>query len=100
MSSKIGPIQTGEAKIAAFDFNGEGVTGSLTEAVVLVSRVSGVDPDPEDLLDGSATVEGLTVTQKVRYRMPGVLYLLQARATDSAGLGHTVSAYLQARAVA
>ena len=100
MSAKIGPIQTGEKKPAAFDFSGEGVSGGLTAALVTIKVAAGSDDSPNDVLEGEPTINGLRVEQTVKYQKPGVLYLLQARVTDSAGKVHTVSAYMQSRAVA
>lgn len=100
MSTKIGPIQTGEEKPAGFDFSGEGASGVLSGPVVTISVASGSDPDPGAVLVGEPSIVGLMVTHTVKYQRPGVLYLLQATATDSAGKAHTVSAWLQSRAVA
>jgi hypothetical protein len=100
MTPKIGPIQTGEAKIAAFDFSEEGVSGVLSEPMVTVAVVRGNDESPDDLLEGAPSVVGEMVHQKVAYRVPNVRYLLQATAEDSAGMSHTVSAYLWSRPAA
>jgi hypothetical protein len=100
MSTKIGPIQTGEQKPAGFDFSKEGVSGSLTDPVVTIKVAAGSDDSPSDVLEGDPSINGLMVEQTVKYRKPGVLYLLQARAKDSAGNVHTVSAYLHSREVA
>ena len=100
MTNQIGPIQSGEEKPAAFDFSGEGISGSIVSAVVTVSLASGTDPDFADVVSGSATIDGETVVQKVVYQVPNAVYLLQCTATDSAGFKHTVSAYLPAKAVA
>lgn len=100
MSTKIGPIQTREEKPTGFDFSGEGVSGALSNPLVTISVASGTDPDPDAVLVGEPSIVGLMVVQTVKYQRPRVLYLLQARATDSAGLVHTVSAYLHSREVA
>lgn len=92
MSTKIGPIQTGEEKAVAFDFSDEGVSGSLVSA-----SVTGA---PSGVLVGTASIDGVRVVQKVKYDTPDVTYTLQATATDSAGFKHTVSAYLRSKAVA
>jgi hypothetical protein len=100
MTSRIGPIQTGEEKPAAFDFTDEEISGSLVSAVVTVSLAAGTDPDFADVAMGSPTVASPNVIQKVKCQVPGAVYLLQCTATDSGGFKHTISAYLPAKAVA
>ena len=100
MSTKIGPIQTGEEKPVAFDFTDEEVSGSIVSAVVSVSLKSGTDPSPSAVISGSASISGMRVIQKVVYQVDGAVYLLQCVATDSAGFKHTISAYLPSKAVA
>lgn len=100
MPVKIGPIQIREGKIAVFDFAGEGVTGALTSPAVTISTIRGADAAPDDLKVGDPVVVGNEVHQKIAYKVPNVRYLLQATATDAAGLPHTISAYLWARPAA
>ncbi len=100
MSTKIGPIQTGEEKPAAFDFTDEEVSGSIVSAVVSVSLKSGTDPSPSTVISGSASISGMRVIQKVVHQVDGAVYLLRCVATDSAGFKHTISAYLPSKAVA
>lgn len=100
MTTRIGPIQTGEEKPAAFDFTDEGISGSLVSAVVSIALVSGTDPSPGTVLSGSPSIDGMRVVHKVVYQQPDAVYLLRCTATDSAGFKHTVPAYLPAKAVA
>lgn len=100
MTSKIGPIQTGEEKPALFDFTDEGISGGIVSAVVTVSLEAGTDASPGTVLSGSPIVSGLTVIHKVIYQQPEAVYLLRCVATDNAGFKHTISTYLSAKAVA
>jgi len=103
MSVKIGPIQTGEEKTCDFDFGGpdSDVTGSISiVGEVSVTAPFGGDPDPDQMKVGGATVQGLRVLQKIRFRQSGVTYLLQCTVVDSAGDRHTSSGWLLSRAVA
>lgn len=100
MTSKIGPIQTGEEKPAAFDFSEEGLSGSIVSATVTIALEAGTDPDFADVKVGSPVIDGTSVYQQVAYQVPDAVYLLQCTATDSAGNKHTISAYLAAKAVA
>lgn len=100
MTTKIGPIQTGEEKPAAFDFTDEEISGSLVSAVVTISVAGGAeDPDFIDVLVGSPIVTSPRVVQKVAYQVPDVTYLLQCTALDSGGFEHTISAYMPSKAV-
>lgn len=100
MTIQLGPIQPGEEKPALFDFTDEGISGSIVSAVTTVSLASGTDPDFEDVVVGSASISSPYAIQKVKYQVPGAVYLLQCTGTDSAGFKHTISAYLPAKAVA
>lgn len=99
MTSRIGPIQEDEVKIVLFDFSNEGVNGTLTTASVECLLSTGADPSPEDLIVGSAAIDGLEVTQEIQYRVPKVTYILRCVANDSSGLTHVVTALLQSKAV-
>lgn len=72
-----------------FDFTDVMLWGeTLDSGAVSVSVVSGLDPSPQALLNGSAEVAGRTVSQSITQGRPGVVYALTATADCSGGTSY------------
>ena len=69
-----------------FNFIADLINGaSISGATLSVEVLSGVDPSPEDILDGSYTISGGIVSQKLTGGVPGVIYQVTCFATLSNG---------------
>ena len=96
----VGPIEPGEIKAVKFDFAPEaGASAVLSEPTVTCRVLRGEDPDPANVLVGGPAVDGQAIIQKVRPGVPGCEYLLQAWASDAAGLRHRIAASMLVSAV-
>ena len=79
-------IEVGETYPAEFNFGlylavGETISGATSTATVF----AGSDPSPSSILDGSPTISGTVVTQKVYGGVSGVIYNVTVVVTTSAG---------------
>lgn len=85
----------GETVSVQFDFTsllapGETISGDAVTASVF----AGLDNTPSAILSGSPTVSGATISQKITAGTAGVVYLLNASATTSAGQVLILQTYL------
>lgn len=88
----IGPLEPGEIKTARFDFSSEAVgTVTLNTPVVTVELLSGTDPTPNNVLQGSPSIVDLEVIQLIKPGVVGCSYKLVAFANDSAGNRHRIA---------
>jgi hypothetical protein len=75
-----------ENKPLSFEFSEVLASGeSLSTASCSVLVLDGIDASPSNLLDGSATITGTKVYQRVQAGVAGVTYRLVATVTTSAG---------------
>ncbi len=90
---RIGPKDPQEIKTVIFDFTNQIGTNTLNSATVGVSVLSGSDPFPDSICNGSPTVSATPyVRQRVVGGVLGVSYKLTCVATDNTGDKHLVSA--------
>lgn len=64
-----------------FIFDAE--TSSIQSAVVDVSVKSGIDANPNDILDGTAEINGGTITQYIKGGIEGVTYKITVLAVTA-----------------
>lgn len=98
MSIMVAPIKyVDENSKIVFDFasqldieGGEALTGATCTCVVS----SGVDPSPDDFLDGAASLNLNVVTQQLTGGLAGVIYLVNAAGTTNQGNLRIIQAYV------
>jgi hypothetical protein len=91
----IAPQRPGEVAIVRFDFiSSVQKTDAIVAQVVTASVYSGTDPNPENVIVGTATVNGTIVKQSIRGGLVGVTYALLCRCTTASGHNPEISAYL------
>lgn len=79
----------GETITVEFDFTDVMLWGeTLDSGAITVSVVSGLDPSPQVLLNGSAELAGRTISQSITQGRPGVVYALTATADCSGGTSY------------
>lgn len=92
---KLGPLETDEIKMLRFDFTSEAGPGAtLSSPEVTCTTYEGVDPAPAVKI-GAPTVVGSEVHQKVQGTLAGVTYKVRATVSDSDGLRHGITGYLE-----
>lgn len=74
-------IVTQQFNFIADLINGASISGATIDVEVLV----GIDASPTDILDGSPTISGGVISQKLTGGVPGVIYQVTCFATLSNG---------------
>lgn len=76
----------GERITVRFEFMDELEWGeSIESATFRVKVVSGLDPRPQDMLFGGASIDGSFISQQIYEGVPGVIYSLTGRVIGSSG---------------
>lgn len=85
-----------EIKTVTFDFSADAV--EITSATLTTSYLSGIeDPAPADVLEGSRTIAGPLVMQRVKTGKDGTHYAIRCKGVDADGEVHVISVELPVR---
>lgn len=100
VTTAVESISPDEEKVYSFDFTLYLAAGETIDAVTWSAAVeSGTDASPEDILDGSPTIDeaGLVVSQKFSGCTDGVTYRVTAAATTENGMVYELEGLLACR---
>lgn len=89
---ELGPIEVGEVKAVRFNFSGEAAgTATLLTPVVTCTVIKGTDPNPDNVLVSTPTIDGMFVVQLIQAGVVGCTYRIRALVSDTSGLRHGIT---------
>lgn len=94
----LGPLDLDEVKLLRFDFSSDSAvsaTAILSVPTVTVQTYRGSDATPNAIKDGAAVVSGLTVVQRVKPGLVGVIYKIRVTVLDNSGQVHGITGLLE-----